>query len=596
MSERKVRIGNSSGFWGDEPMAMKRQVEKGNLDYLVADYLAEVSMSILHKQMLRKPDLGYVPDFIEHVKLAIENTDRDLPKIITNAGGKNPLACAKELKEVFKYYGIDKKVMAVTGDDLMIDLEKYASNDFKNIENGKSFKSIKEDLVVANAYTSSEGIVAALKEGADVVITGRASDSALTIGPLIYEFDWVLEDWDKIASGMVAGHVLECGSQASGGNFTDWKHIESWENMGYPIIEMFENGNFNVTKAQGTGGLINQWTIKEQLVYEIADPSNYMGPEVVSDLTNVLVEDKDQNVVFVSNVKGKPAPDTWKVSMAFSDGFKAVGSVVVGGSEVEKKAEIIRGIFWSRFEINFEKTSTNFIGYNALGKALESSNSKEILLQFSAFDHDRKKLEIFSKEIAGLILSGPQGIAAFGGRPRLQQIFSYWPTLVSKSDLTLEVFEITEGKETSVSKLNPQIHRSRYLKTEELSNNIKPEFNILEPFENSDLVNVDNLCLARSGDKGDSVNIGVLARTPASYHFLKNNLTTQIIHNWFQDLCSGEILRYEIESLSAFNFVLNETLDGGGTRSGRLDPQGKMFAATLLAQKVYVPRKLMEAQ
>lgn len=589
-----IRIGNSSGFWGDEPLAMKRQIEKGNLDYLVADYLAEVSMSILHKQMQRKPDLGYVPDFIEHMRLTGELFHHHFPKIITNAGGKNPIACAKAVQSFLDEIGIVKKVMAVVGDDLMSDIDSLEkTNEFQNLETGESFKNVKEKLAVANVYTSSEGIVKALGYGADIVITGRASDSALAIGPLVYEFGWAAEDWDLLASGMVAGHVLECGSQATGGNFTDWKTVEKWNEMGYPVVEVQPNGDFMVTKPEGTGGLVNQWTVKEQLVYEIADPERYLGPDVIADLTHLSVKDTAQSQINIKGVKGKPAPDTWKVSMAYLDGYKAIGHVVIGGKDASEKAQLIRDVFWNRSNVDYDKTNTNLIGTNALGEGLASSDGKEILLQFVAFDQDRSKLELFAKEVAGLILAGPQGMAAYGGRPRIQEVVSYWPTLVNRKDLSFEIYEVTTDTDKIVEQFSPQTVEVASQNLVVNQNIPSPQLHILEPIDDSEQVEMVDLCLARSGDKGNGANIGILARNELIYSFLKENLTPNILKGWFGDLCQGEILRFELHNIQALNFHLKDVLDGGGTKSGRLDPQGKMLASLLLAQKIYVPKLII---
>jgi hypothetical protein len=576
-------------------MAMKRQVENGDLDYLVADYLAEVSMSILHKQMQQKPERGYVHDFIEHIQLAGEGLKKRFPKIITNAGGKNPRKCAAELQKVLSGLGLRKKVIAIVGDDLIPCLGEYLNkNSFTNLEDGRSFKQINESLVVANVYTSSEGIIKALSAGADVVITGRASDSALTIGPLVYEFGWKLDDWDKLAAGMVAGHLLECGAQASGGNFTDWKQIKSWSQIGFPIVEMQENGDFVVTKPKNTGGLINEWTIKEQLVYEIADPKNYLGPDVVADLTTMQVENIESNKVSVTGVTGKTPPKTWKVSMAYHNGYKAVGSIVVGGNEAEQKADLVSRIFWQRLGLNFKKTYTNKIGAGALGQSLYKSKSNEILLQFIAFDDDRTKLESFGKEVAGLILSGPQGLAAATGRPKVQEVIAYWPTLIDKSELEFTVLQAeSNGDERQLESFSPLKNNQQYVWKSTTTTELQPDYDVLKFFVDSTEVEMMRLCLARSGDKGNSANIGVIARTKGIYDFLKSNLVPSVLNYWFMDLCQGDIMRFELNNLGSLNFMLTEVLDGGGTYSGRLDPQGKTLASALLAQKIWIPNSLL---
>lgn len=595
--KKSVRIGNSSGFWGDEPMAMSRQVLTGKLDYLTADYLAEVSMSILAKQQMRIPELGYVPDFLDHVRLAADGLKGNFPKIITNAGGNNPLACAVATQKLLMELGLSKLVMAVTGDNLMpLITELNPEEKFTNLETGEDFSKISKLMVAANVYTSSEGIYKALQMGADVVITGRASDSALTIGPLIYEMGWAPDDWDKIAAAMVAGHVIECGAQACGGNYTDWEKVQNWTKIGYPIIEMQEDGSFLVSKGEGTGGLVNQWTVKEQLVYEIGDPMSYIGPDVVADLSQAKVVDCGSDLVRVSNIMGKPAPRRWKVSMAYKDGYKAVGQVVVGGLDAYKKAKLIEEIFWERILFSFEKKASNYIGADALGNALAAKGGNEVLLQFVAYDPDQSKLDIFCKEIAGLILAGPQGMAAHGGRPKIQEVLSYWPCLIGREKVKQQVWKIEDNgtsRELQGFVSEPCVLKEHKLPEPQLA--FKGNFNLLTPGGEKVEVRMKDLCLARSGDKGNSANLGVLARSKQIYTYLKTRLGSDIIRKWLGDLCEGEIERYEIEGLMGFNFLLGKALDGGGTRSARLDPQGKMLAAAFLSQKVYVPVEIIES-
>ena len=592
---KKVRIGNSSGFWGDEPLAMERQVRMGRLDYLTADYLAEVSMSILAKQQARNEQLGYVTDFIEHVQLSLDSLKSHFPGIITNAGGNNPVACAKALQKILTENGFKKKVIAVAGDNIMTRVSelRQIGNTFSNLETGTGFEEMSGSLRTANAYTSSEGIIKALELGADIVICGRASDSALAIGPIRYALGWTSTQSDLIAAAMVAGHLIECGTQVTGGNFSDWKKVHDWHLMGYPIVEVFDDGYFIVTKAPGTGGIVNEWTVKEQLVYEIADPENYIGPDVIADLTTLEISGVAMDQVMVKNVAGKPAPNTWKVSMAYHDGFKATGYVVVGGAEARKKAETLEEIFWKRLPA-FDKTNTSYIGADALGTSLSNPDPKEILLQFTAFDQDQEKLYRFSKEVAGLILSGPQGVAAYGGRPKVQEVMAYWPTLVDKKDLELSLWEVnTKGEASNVLSFHPEATTSRiHSASIPKSATLNPAIQVSTKGEE---ISLDKICLARSGDKGNSINLGVIARTREVYDYLYQYLTPQLLKNWFSDICYGEIQRYDLANLLALNFVLHEALDGGGTQSGRLDPQGKMLASAFLYKKMFVPRMVIDS-
>ncbi|WP_109829558.1 acyclic terpene utilization AtuA family protein [Reichenbachiella versicolor] len=588
-----LRIGNSSGFWGDEPHALRRQLKLGKLHYVVADYLAEVSMSILHKQQKRDPDLGYVSDFIEHVGIGLEYLENQ--KIITNAGGNNPIGCALELQKLLSVNNIDKKVIAVVGDDLMNNvLSLSKSNSFSHLDTGVLFNEVGNKLVAANAYTSSEGIVKALKYGADIVITGRASDSALTIGPLIYEFAWETNDWNKIASAMIAGHILECGSQATGGNFSDWELVSSWDDFGFPIVEINEDAQILVSKPGNTGGLVSVNTIREQLIYEVGNPKAYLGPDVIADMSEIELEELSDNKVKVSGVKGIPPPDTWKVSMAYHHGYKASGSIMVGGDQSLEKCKVIIEAFWKRLGLDFEKTQVNRIGIDSLGKALKSE-SNEVLLQFVAFDSDKSKLVKFAKEVSGLILSSPQGISAATSRPRVQDVIAYWPTLVNKADLKMDLYEVYEKDSKLIDSFTPIDHVER-AETDFPSESFEPsQIDILIADVQSIEVKMKELCLVRSGDKGNNANIGILPRTKDIYQFMKKNLTEKVISGWFNDLGVTQVDKYSLDNMMGLNYVLHNVLDGGGTVSGRIDSQGKMLAAAVLSQKVWVPQYVYDS-
>lgn len=593
--KRKIRIGNASGFWGDEPTALLQQLSGGNLDYIVSDYLAEVSMSILAKQQAKNPDAGFITDFIDHLTLAKDFLTGPT-KIITNAGGNNPLACAQMVCHKMREWGITKKVIAVEGDNLLSEIDKLiqSGNTFSNTETGVSFTDIKDKLVSANVYTNAKGILRALESGADIVITGRASDSALTIGPLRYELGWSADDYPLLGAGMIAGHIIECGAQATGGNFTDWATVPDLYNIGFPIIEMEPNGNFFVTKHPDTGGMVTINTVKEQLIYEIGDPSKYIGPDVIADLSEVQITQVAKDKVRVTGCNGAPQPLTWKVSMAYKDGYKSAGSLLLSGPDILAKANLLKEIFWKKLGLSFRKTATLFIGYNSAHSGFEVPvEPNEMLVQFTAFDEDKNKLEAFSKQVAAMILAGPQGLAATGGRPSVQEVVRYWPSLVYSQDVSFNLYEIDE-KELPVLKMeafhalppgvgHPEnlIHHSHQLITYH------------ERKGDTRKVKLKALCLARSGDKGNTVNIGVIARTEIIYQYLHHFLTEELLSEWFQSVCSGTISRYELPQLAAFNFVLTEALDGGGTYSGRMDPQGKTFAAALLDHEIFVPQSVL---
>jgi hypothetical protein len=597
--KKTIRIGNASGFWGDDPTAIRRQLKSGKLDFLNADYLAEVSMSILSKQQSRDPQKGFVADFIEHMLLAADELAHCETRIITNAGGNNPIACAHALQSALQAKGIKKRIFAVTGDNIVarITALQQAEVSFQNMEDGRSFHNVAGAMATANVYTGSQPVAAALDAGADIVIAGRIADSALTIGPCMAAFHWSWQDYDKLAAAMIAGHIIECGSQATGGNFTDWEQITNWSNMAFPIIEMHADSSFHVTKATGTGGLLNQWTVKEQLVYEIADPAHYFGPDVVADISSILLRDDGPDKVLVQGAKGKPAPAHWKVSMSYRDGYKATGSVLVSGAAARQKVDVLKRALWSRFAIDFEKKSTQAIGYNACHQDLAPEHQpNEVLLQFTVFDHDHAKVELFSRFLSSLILSGPQGVAATGGRPKVQEVMRYWPALVPARLIPSEVAEVEKDGEVRPLPFRQQWHEADYAiaKPSEAETE-KAGIDFINTEEPTRPVPLKKICLARSGDKGDMVNIGVLARNEKIYDFLLDRLTAEQIKIWFRSMCLGEVTRYELHNLLALNFTLEQALDGGGTYSGRADPQGKTFAAALLQLHIDVPQSVLNS-
>ncbi|MGK7396155.1 MAG: acyclic terpene utilization AtuA family protein [Candidatus Cyclobacteriaceae bacterium M3_2C_046] len=591
MVDKKIRIGNSSGYWGDDPDAMLRQLKHHSLDYLTADYLAEVSMSILSKQQKKHPEMGYVYDFIEHVENSLEQLKQQPVRIITNAGGNNPIGCATRLAKILEKHKIHKKIIAVTGDNIIEQVTRFQQQGetFQHMEDHRSFSEVASRLTSANVYIGSQSIVKALKAGADIIITGRAADSALVIGPLQYEFKWKADDWDRLAGGMIAGHVIECGAQATGGNFTDWQSVNSWTEMAYPVIEVAPDGSFTLSLPENQGGLVSQFTVKEQLVYEIADPGKYTGPDVVADIRTIKLEEVSLGKVRVSGAQGKPAPNTWKVSMAYQDGFKASGAIILSAPHALAKARTFKKIFWQRIGLELEKTNTSMIGYDATQPYnMETEEPPEILLQFTAFDHDRSKLERFARHLSGLILSGPPGVAVTGGRPRIQEVVRYWPALIDKTKLTLTLYEVLADQASPIETIKPveDTETAWSAETEPINHNGQGETDLNQETMSKKMY---ELCLARSGDKGDTVNIGVVARTEKIYDYLKMFLTDRIIKVWFADYCKGSVIRYELDNLNALNFVLNQALDGGGTYSGRIDPQGKTFASFLLNQTIEVP-------
>lgn len=596
-----VRIGNAGGFWGDDLHALRRQLEGGPLDYISSDYLAEITMSILRKQQLKNPELGYVTDFIEQIVDVADLLVKKNVTMIANAGGINPLACARKVISELK--GKTKlKIAVIEGDNIVDVMDSwYPDNaDFKNMETGEKFELISDKVQSANAYLGIPPLLKALESGANLIIAGRVTDTSITMAPLVYEFGWKLNDWDKLASALVSGHIIECGAQATGGNFTDWHKVKRWDNFGYPIVEVYPNGEFFVTKHENTGGLVSVETVKEQLVYEMGDPAYYISPDVIADFLSIQLEDAGENRVKVFGVKGSPSTHFLKVSMAYNDGYKASSSIILSGPNAIDKARTYKNLFWKRLGIEFEKQNTEYVGYDSCHKNLAPDvEPNEVLLQFSVFDYNRDKVVEFSKSIAPLILSGPPGVAVTGGRPKIHHVMTYWPSLIRKELVTARVLVLDtagEVKDTievpSVTGFEEEMNVQRSNK--QVSKADPTGTIIVIGDEETERIKLRELCLARSGDKGDMANIGVIARNKTIYLFLRQYLTADIVKSMFAEACEGRVIRYELDNLMALNFLLEKSLDGGGTKSLQIDAQGKTYAQALLNQKISVPKRILD--
>ena len=448
--KKVVRVAAGQGFWGDDLDAPRRQVEGGPIDYLMLDYLAEVTMSILQKQKERDPALGYARDFIGAMESVLPAVlDRGV-KVVANAGGVNPAACAIAVKTMAGKTGAKGglRIGVVTGDDLLdrIDQLIAAGHPLANMDTGESLSTVRDRVLSANAYLGSEPIVEALGKGANVVITGRSTDTALTMAPLRHEFGWGATSWDQLAAGIVAGHIIECGAQCSGGNcLYDWRSIPDLANVGYPLVEAKPDGTFVVTKHPNTGGRVSVQTITEQLVYEMGDPHSYITPDVIADFTTIrLARDVDDRVL-VSGIKGKPPTDKLKVSVAYRAGFKAVGTLVYAWPDALEKAQLADRVLRERLDrlgLGFERILSEFVGANATHGRLagDQSGAPEVQLRFGVRGPDRAAVERFTREIAPLVLNGPPSVTGFaGGRPKVEEIVAYWPALVDKSVVKTKV-------------------------------------------------------------------------------------------------------------------------------------------------------------
>ena len=587
---KSIRIANAGGYWGDDLTQFKRQLELGPIDYLTLDFLAEVTMSIMQKQRSRDPRAGFARDFVKQVEDSLDLLAKTGTRVITNAGGVNPLSCRGALLETTQALGKPLDVAAVIGDDLMERLGEMngAGVSLNNMEDGAAFAPIRDRVSSANAYYGAWPVVEALKSGAQIVVTGRCTDTGITLAPMIHAFDWAPNDWNRLAAGIVAGHIVECGAQSTGGNFTDWREIRDFPGIGYPILEVFPDGSFIVTKHARTGGAVTVRTVKEQLLYEMGDPRGYITPDVVADFATIQLEQAGRDRVRVWGIKGRPAPPSLKVSAAYFDGWKANGTLIISAPDAAAKAKAFAALFWKRLGLTFTATHTEQIGHSACwGPLAPASDPPEILLRLSVRDADKSKIEAFSKLIPAVILSGPPGVAVTGGRPQAQEVVAYWPALVPRDRVKPRL--VTRDGERELDWPTPLLPPGA---PERLPRESWPA---LKGSAKRVTVPLSRIAHGRSGDKGDTCNIGIIARTPEAYPWLKRALTATAVKRRFKGICFGRVTRHEVPNLWALNFLLEQSLGGGGTVSLRLDAQGKTLSHALLALEVSVPKALVTA-
>jgi hypothetical protein len=585
-----IRIANAGGYWGDDLAQFKRQVELGPVDFVTLDFLAEITMSIMQKQRARDPRAGYARDFIGQVEQALPLLAERGTRVISNAGGVNPLGCRGALLEMAQRNGRSLEVAAVVGDDLLERLGELNASGvtLDNMDDGAKFAAVRERVSSANAYYGAWPVVDALRSGAQIVVTGRCTDTGITLAPMIHAFDWAADDWDRLASGIVAGHIVECGAQSTGGNFTDWRSVPRFHAIGYPVIEVHADGSFIVTKHAGTGGRVTVRTVKEQLVYEMGDPRGYITPDVVADFGTIRLEQAGRDRVRVWGVKGRPAPSSLKVSASYFDGWKASGTLIISGPDAHAKAKAFADLFWKRVDTSFAATHTEFVGHSACwGPLAPPVDAPEILLRLSVRDADKSKIEAFSRMVPAVILSGPPGVAVTGGRPQAQEVVAYWPALVPRDQVKPRV--VTRDGERMLDWPTPIVPPPSPVK---LARDPWPRAKGSSKLVAAALAEVAH---ARSGDKGDTCNIGVVARAPEIYPWLRRTLTAALVKRRFRGICLGRVERHEVPNLWALNFLLHESLGGGGTVSLRLDAQGKTLSHALLATAVRVPKALLDA-
>jgi hypothetical protein len=589
----RIVIANCGGFWGDDPTAARRQVEGGPVDYLVMDYLAEITMAILHKQRQRRPELGYATDFLVQLRDVLVTCVEQGITIITNAGGVNPAACAQAVEALAAELGVGDRVRTatVTGDDLLDQLQPLleSGETLDHMDTGRPLSDVAERVLSMNVYVGAAPVVKALEMGANVVIAGRVTDTGVTLAPMIHEFGWSPDDWDRLASGIVAGHILECGTQCTGGNFTDWAAVPSFADIGYPLAEVTADGAFTITKHPGTGGMVTVHTVAEQLLYEMGGPG-YLCPDCVARFDSIQLHQVGPDRVAVSGIRGGPPPEKLKVAVSFADGYRVFGRMMVGGPHALTKARKAAEILWQAAggPGHYDGANTQYIGWDACHAPLGTEEPGEILLQVAARDQDRAKLEQdFIPFVVGRTLGSVPALTgpADQGRPRVSDVIGHWPALIARDRVNLAV-RVGDSQE-AVSCAAPGGEALVYQPA-------PPEPGDLVATGTVVTVPLERLCLARSGDKGDTANVGVIARSPQIYAWLADFLTPSVLKQHFKDVTKGDVERFEVPNLLAFNFLLHQSLGGGGTLSLNFDAQGKTYAQYLLAMPVDVDQALLD--
>ncbi len=592
---KTIRIGCASGFWGDSFGAAPQLIERGRIDYLVFDYLAEITMSIMARARAKDPNAGYAHDF---VTVTMAQNARAIAekgiKVIANAGGVNPKGCAQALEALLDKLGVKLKVAYVEGDDLIGRMDEWKAKGLTEMFTGAS---IPEKAVSLNAYLGGFPVAAALAKGADVVITGRCVDSAVTLGACIHEFGWGPKDYDRLAGGSLAGHIVECGAQACGGIFTDWEKVPRWEDIGYAIAELSEDGSFVATKPEGTGGLVSVGTVGEQMLYEIGDPQAYMLPDVVCDFSDVRLTQVGEDHVRVTGAKGYPPTATYKASLTWEDGWRVSSYLTVVGIDAAKKARRTGEAVLTRMEANlrarnwgpFAETSLEVVGdEDSYGPHKREAYAREAVLKLAAKHARREPLDLMIRELTSSGTSFAPGTAGYGGaRAKASPVVRHFATLIPKADVPVtvhvdgDVFPVaieTGGGFDPAMIVRPRV-----------------AFAATEGFPRT--VPLIALAFARSGDKGDNSNIGVMARDPAWLPYIRAALTEEAVARWFAHKFKGgkgKVERFDLPGVAGLNFLLHEALGGGGIASLANDPQGKAYAQMLLEHPIPVPEDVAE--